>query len=263
MEMFSLLCTMLTAASASDGATLVERVVQAHGARNLVDAELSFSFRDVTYVAERHADGRFRYARRIAGVREILDNDGPRFEGTDGPLPMPHGVARARARELNSVVYFASLPLGLLDPAVRPVSAGRQEVSGEVFDVLEVRFTEEGGGDDHDDVFRYWVEPKTGRIAYMAYSFSRGGGGVRFRVPTRVREVEGAVFIDWDNFGQVEQVPLGALPGLWSRGELEKLSEIKLESIRVAPHRSRAAKPRRRRRRQLRTTEGPRGRRDR
>jgi len=46
---------------------------------------------------------------------------------------------------------------------------------------LEVTFKEEGGGEDHEDKFMYWVNTQDYRIDYMAYSYCEEDCGYRFR----------------------------------------------------------------------------------
>lgn len=217
------------------GERLIERAVEAHRARKLASATVEFSFRDVPYRMTRDA-GRFRYERWPApGRREVLTNRGFTLYIHGRPAKLSPVAAAARSRSLNSVVYFASLPYVLLDPAVRARAVGPQGVGGRALDVVEVRFVAEGGGEDHDDVFRYWFDPETGELAYLAYSFTRGQGGVRFRERTGVVVSEGVKLVNWANFGLPDpSVDLASLPELWSRGELPRLSNVELEDVEVS-----------------------------
>lgn len=217
-------------AAVRQGKAILRRAIEAHGADRLARARVGFTFRGNRFEMTRDG-GRFRYARGPAGREDVLDNDG--YTVWRGG----RRVSASGGSGVNSVVYFASLPYGLEDPAVRAHAVGTQTVKGRTFDVVEVRFVEAGGGADHDDVFRYWVDAKTGRLAYLAYLFHTGGGGVRFRVATESVEAGGVVFLQWDNYG-VDGDPsspaLSALPDLWVKGGLPKLSEIRIEDVRLS-----------------------------
>jgi len=218
---------------ARSGEALVQRVVVAHRATALRDASLQFFFRGVAYRMTR-SGGEYRYE-RWPGPRqhEVLTNEGYQLLVDGEPAKLSKAMLAARARDLNSVVYFASLPYPLLDTAVHPRALGRDEVDGQSLDVLEVTFDEADGGEDHDDVFRYWLEPETGRMRYLAYSFARSGGGVRFRVATSTATAGEAILVNWTNYGVDDvDVPLDSLPDLWSQGRLPKLSTIELEQLR-------------------------------
>lgn len=233
---------------AAPGARLVQRVVDAHGAARLGDASVDFVFRGTPYRMTR-SGGRYRYE-RWPGPRqhEVLTNRGYRMLVDGEPAKLSKAMMAARAQDLNSVVYFASLPYPLLDPAVRPQRAGRQTVDGIEHDVLEVRFAEAGGGEDHDDVFRYWLDPESGRMRYLAYAFARSGGGVRFRAATATQTVGGVTFVDWTNFGVDDpKVPLESLPDRWAQGALPELSDVAVDGVQVTAPRfdgRRSAPPR-------------------
>ncbi len=182
--------------------------------------------------------GTFRFERWTKGtsaaIHEILGNDGFLITVDGRPHQLAAAARGARERSLNSVVYFASLPYVLEDPAVRPRAQPAADIGGQRYETVEVRFAREGGGVDHDDVFRYWFDPKTGQLDYLAYRFHTNRGGVRFRVATRHSEVSGIVFVQWDNFGVDDKtIPLDALPALWGQGKLPKLSSIELDGLRV------------------------------
>jgi hypothetical protein len=215
-------------ADAADADGLIRAAVRAHGADRLRRGRWAFGFRGDRYVMARDG-GRFRYERHTAqGQVEVLDNGGFEVRRDGRPVDLDPAQEAARRNALNAVVYFASLPLPLLDPAVRAQRLPDQKVEGVPHPVVEVRFAEEGGGTDHEDVFRYWFDPETGRIARFAYSFRTGGGGVRYRVPIQTRRVRGFAFVDWENHGLDDpNVPLAALPDLHAAGNLRRISTIR------------------------------------
>jgi hypothetical protein len=121
---------------------------------------------------------------------------------------------------INSVVYFAMLPFKLNDKAVN-----------KTYDVIGVTFKKEGGGDDYDDVFHYWINTTTNKIDYLAYKYHVNGGGVRFRRAYNVRNIDGIIFQDYVNYKAKKDVVLRDLPTLFEDGKLKELSKIKTEHI--------------------------------
>jgi hypothetical protein len=132
---------------------------------------------------------------------------------------------------LNSVIYFATLPHKLNDAAVNLGHGGTLTIDGRTYDALDVNFDKEGGGVDHDDNFRYWINQETHRIDYLAYDYLTNGGGVRFRSAYNPRVVDGVLFQDYINF----KAPLGSaladLPSMFENETLEKLSVIATEDV--------------------------------
>ncbi|MEM1023707.1 MAG: DUF6503 family protein [Myxococcota bacterium] len=234
----SLFLALALSSTPLDGPGLIRRAIEAHGVERLRTARVEFVFRGERFAMARR-QGRFLYERlrqTVNGRRErlVLGNEGAGLFLNGRPVNVPPDQLAVLGENLNSVVYFASLPLPLLDAAVQVERRPDQAVGGVQYQVLKVRFREEGGGSDHDDEFRYWLDRQTGLIAFMAYSYGRNEGGVRFRVPIKKHEVEGVVFTDWANFGnEDERTPLDELPQLWEAGTLPKLSEIVLEQIRI------------------------------
>ncbi len=221
------------------GRDIIRRAVRAHGHDKLAEATVQFRFRGTPYRMSRRG-GRYRFERTVRRngrvLAEVLTNDGyaPTLDGQ--PLSLPAPQRDARRRSLNSVVYFASIPFVLEDPAVRPRAGEPMTIKGRIYDTVEVRFTADGGGDDHDDVFLYWFDRETARLDYLAYSFRTGEGGVRLRVATDHTEVGGMTFIQWENYGLPDRrIPLDTLPARWLESRLPRLSAIRLDALTRVP----------------------------
>jgi hypothetical protein len=213
--------------------------VEAAGLQEPKALELRFRFRGTPY--RLWLDGQ-----RTIYQREVPSDDGAptrtdRLEGdvftstvAGSPVPLPADQAGALRRSLNSVGYFALLPRPLLDEAVLATSLGTTTLGGQTWHTVEVRFREEGGGDDHDDVFRYWIHPETHRLGYLAYTFATGKGGVRVRRATRAHEVDGVVLLDWVNLGRNGQgLSIDDAVRDLDAGTLPELSTIELEGVQV------------------------------
>ena len=229
------LAALPAAASVEEGKKLIRQAIEAHGQNAFGDASFAFSFRGVPYRVAR-SNGLYRYERTVTtqgtAVHEVLQNSGFTASVAGNVLTLSPRVQGSRERSLNSVVYFASLPYVLEDRAVQPRAVGEVEIGERRYRVVEVRFAREGGGVDHDDVFRYWFDAESGRLDYLAYRFHTNKGGVRFRVATEHPVVGGVTFIQWDNYGVDDKsLDLKSLPERWRSGKLPKLSTIRLDSI--------------------------------
>ncbi len=220
---------------------VVRRAIDVHGSERLRDAEVHFDFRGEPFSMDRKPSGTFRYAVETRGsgcmsggpAKIVVSNGGTeRFvDGEESPRWFDILEYMDYAK-VNSVVYFASMPLPILDPAVQLHDAGTEELDGETLRRVRVTFAEKGGGADHEDEFMFWFRESDGRMAYLAYSYYTNGGGVRFRVPKNPREIQDAWFFDYDNYQAKDlETPLQDLLAMHREGKLEKVSEVLTENV--------------------------------
>lgn len=221
----------------------VDRAIAAHGSERLDGAVVSFSFRERRYTAT-HDGGRFSYERAFTDslgrdVRDVLDNDGVRRFVGGAPEPLTAKEAASVTSGVNSVIYFALLPAKLDDPAVRGRHLGTTTIAGEPYDEVEITFTEDGGGVDHDDRFVYWIHRERDTIDFLAYRFHVDGGGTRFREAFNTREVGGIRFTDYRNYTADREnshfVRIEDYEDAFARGETDLYSEILTEDVVVRP----------------------------
>ncbi|MFD2202844.1 DUF6503 family protein [Shivajiella indica] len=216
---------------------IVDRSIQAHGGKLFEKAKISFDFRERYYEIFK-SPKRYEYIREFTDstgmVRDVLNNDG--FQRTiNGKLAaLTDERTGAFTRSVNSVAYFAYLPYGLNDPAVFKTYLGEDEIDGKKYFLVQVTFSEEGGGEDFDDVFLYWFNQDNYLIDYLAYSYHTDGGGVRFRKAIQQHEVGGLILQDYENYKPEDKnTPVFEMGKLYKSDKLELLSEILLENIRV------------------------------
>jgi hypothetical protein len=136
---------------------------------------------------------------------------------------------------VNSVHYFSVLPYGLNDLAVKKTLLEAVLIKNKMYDTVKVTFNQDGGGEDFEDVFMYWINKETSKIDYLAYSYNEvDGKGIRFREAYNERYVEGIRFVDYNNYKpKSTSISLINLPQLFKKGGLELLSKIELETITI------------------------------
>lgn len=218
---------------------IVDRAIAESGGDRYRTDNFEFYFRDRLYRLTRENGQRILWRHTFTDSGEIKDKLTPngllRFHD-DRHIMIPDSMARKYGNSVNSVHYFAYLPYGLNDAAVQKRALGRKRINGIPYQKVEIRFAEEGGGEDFEDVFLYWFNEETGKPDYLAYEYHTDGGGIRLRVAKNERYVNGIRFVDYDNYKPKEPgVRLHQIDSLYLAGRLELLSEIKLDSVRVIP----------------------------
>ena len=216
---------------------IIEKSVQVYG-WNQKEFSIVFDFRDYRYKLTRKPDF-FSYQRSTFKkgvlVRDIMTSNSKLKRYLDeNPFILSDSLTDIYSNSLNSVMYFFQLPRPLNDPAVIVNYNGEKAISNKVYWTLKVKFQEKDGGKDFQDEFRYWIDPKSGYIDYLAYSYLTDGGGTRFRKAKNIRENNGFIFQDYTNFRPVKKfTPLDSLPILYEKGELILVSEIENKNIKV------------------------------
>lgn len=221
--------------SANDRATyILDEAMKAHGGALYQNASYQFVFRNnlysfkndgqkYCYTAMKNKDEDTTY--------DVLNNDGLIRTINQVDQNLSTSDQAKYSGGINSVIYFATLPYKLKDPAVNKSYKGTTSIKGETYEVLEITFNQEGGGRDHDDTFHYWLNKETHLIDYLAYNYAVGKGGVRFRAAYNTRNIDGVVFQDYINYKAEIGTPLIDLPKLYEADQLKKLSVIATEDV--------------------------------
>lgn len=232
-----LILTLLISCSDSktelDAQQIIDKTIIASGSELLNTSKLTFKFRDKFYSAERN-NGAFLLSRSFDSITDELSNKRFVRKIRNEELILPDSIANNFKNAVNSVHYFAVLPYGLNDQAVIKKKLNSIEIKGTEFYKIEIRFSEEGGGEDFDDVFVYWINKENFLIHYLAYQFHTNGGGFRFREVTSEIMVNGVRFVNYDNYKPNK--PLDSLKNIdtyFLNGDLVKISEINLEDIQL------------------------------
>ena len=148
---------------------------------------------------------------------------------------VPDSMAVKYSASVNSVHYFSVLPYGLNDAAVNKQLMNDVLVKNKMYSTVKVTFAQDGGGEDFEDVFMYWVNKETSKIDYLAYSYNEDDGkGIRLREAYNERYVDGVRFVDYKNYKPIDaSISLTDLPLLFEKEKQKLLSKIELENIEV------------------------------
>ena len=219
-----------------DPQVLVDQAISAHGA-NFSGRKVSFDFRDRTYTLRKGKELTYIRAWQddsLGFVQDILINgkNFTRFQDGDS-VDLDEEWTGKYARSVNSVFYFFQIPYVLNDPAAIKKYVGEFEIKGEPYLGIQVTFVEEGGGEDHEDIFIYWIHKEFSTVDFFAYSYITDGGGVRFRESINRRKAGGLLVQDYINYKADKGTPLQTLPDLFDQGELEELSRIENTKVKV------------------------------
>ena len=129
-------------------------------------------------------------------------------------------------------MYFFQLPKPLQDSSVIKVLMSSIEINGYAYWTIKVTFKEEGGGEDYQDEYRYWINQNNYEIDFLAYNYQSDGGGTRFRRAINKRKINGMFFQDYENYKPFQIFEqLDNLPKLFEQGNLELISLIENKNI--------------------------------
>jgi hypothetical protein len=213
---------------------ILQETIKVHGGDLYDQAEYEFIFRDKKYTFKNNGTN-YTYtvesSKDNTTTLDVLANGSFSRKVNNQPVTLSDKKENSAKNAVNSVIYFATLPHKLNDPAVNTTFVEATTIKGKKYDVLKVTFNEEGGGDDHDDEYHYWINQETKKIDYLAYNYQVNGGGVRFRSAYNVRVVDGITFQDYINYKAEVGTPLKELPALYEQGNLKELSKIETEKV--------------------------------
>jgi len=223
-----------------DAQQIIDEVILKHGGMRYENSKISFDFRG-KHFSRKRSDGKFIYRKvstDTSGIITVDEMDNNIFDrGVDGKLMELSDKEREGGRaSLNSVIYFALLPFRLNDESVGKKYLGTYNVKGSDYIKVEITFAQEGGGEDFDDIYVYWIHEQNKTLDYLAYSFAeRKTTGYRFRSFYNRREVNGIIFQDYENYKPENSADFypGDMDRMFADGSLELLSKIELENVQV------------------------------
>jgi len=218
---------------------IVDKAIEVSGMKKMRNAEASFTFREHTYEYKRQT-GHFTYTRigknrDSSLVRDVYTYKGFSRHVADTVVNLTEKRKNAYTNSVNSVMYFAFLPLWLKDPAVVLENKGTAFIKGKEYHKIRVTFKKEAGGDDFEDVFLYWFDVADYTMDYLAYKYFTGKGGMRFREAFNQRTVDGVTLQDYRNMQPKikDGIPFEQIEKAFENNELEELSIIELENVKI------------------------------
>ncbi|SHI98176.1 hypothetical protein SAMN04488096_106193 [Mesonia phycicola] len=221
------------------GAEIINTVIDSAGGNLYETATIEFTFRDATYKSIRNC-GMFEFSRKKTDnngnqTLETVSNLGFNYLKNEKEEDLADTLVTKYTNSINSVLYFAQLPFGLNDSAVRKELIAEDSIQGKPYYKIQVNFAEEGGGEDFQDIYVYWVNKNNYHVDYLAYSYEVNGGGMRFREAVNPREIKGIRFVDYKNYAPKKGTSpkLEDLDDLFEENELELFSTIENEDIQV------------------------------
>jgi len=218
---------------------VVDKAINYIGGEQFKTSEIEFDFRDRHYKALRNG-WKFQYERiwkdSLDEIKDVLSNTGFKRFVNDSLVAVPDSMAVKYTSSVNAVHYFSILPFGLNDKAVNKYNLGTVEVKGKTYYKIKVTFNEEGGGEDFEDVFVYWINAETFEVDYLSYSYEEDNNdiGLRFREAYNRRTVNGLTFTDYNNYKSPDELAnVENMDSLFVANTLQLLSKIELENINV------------------------------
>jgi len=216
---------------------IVDFAILASGTHNFANAKVSFDFRNKSYTSIGEC-GAFHFKRKFTSNDTLIEDDFDQKKLTrkvnGEKIKLNDSIANLYAESINSVFYFVQLPYRLNDEAVQKELLGQEKIHDKEYFKIQVTFQEDGGGQDYEDIYLYWINSENYSIDYLAYSFLVNGGGLRFREAYNAREVNGIKFVDYRNFDvQNKHAKLEELGQLHEKEELKLLSTIEKSNIKV------------------------------
>ena len=228
-------------ASLESAEDIVKKSIEVSGGNLFDHSQIDFDFRDVHYEAIRDK-GKFKLERHfndsLSEIKDVLSNSGfERF--SDGKkVQLADSTVSKYSNSVNSVHYFSVLPYGLNGKAVHKEYLGSIKIKDKDYHKIKVTFSEDGGGEDFEDEFIYWIDKTLFTVDYLAYTYKEndGGQGFRFREAYNVRMINGLRFADFNNFKpETSKIKLEAMDELFNANKLQLLSKIELKNIEVTP----------------------------
>lgn len=233
------LCFSCTETKSPTAQEIVDKAIETVGGDVIADASVHFKFRDYYYKATRSNGNRTLERCTDAECQvqqDVLQGDGEfvRFRES-APITLSDSLKQLYGNSVNSVHYFSVLPYGLNDAAVTKTLVDEAVVKGQAYYRILVKFAEEGGGEDFEDEYMYWIHKEKYTVDYLAYNYRVNEGGTRFREAYNERIVNGIRFVDYNNYKANEKFPpLVTLDSLYENKALQLLSKIELEQVTVS-----------------------------
>ena len=223
----------------TDAEIIINKSIEVSGGERFRNSTVDFLFRKRTYRAIRYQNYFLLTRTTIDANDTIVDvlNSHAEFSRfiNQRKIEIHDTMASKYKSSVNVVHYFSVLPYGLNDAAVKKSFLDKVKINNAEYYKIKVTFDVEGGGEDYDDVFIYWINTNTFKADYLGYSYAETDGiGYRFREALNERYIEGIRFVDYNNYKPKNKTDnVEVLDSLFVHSQLKLLSKIELENIKV------------------------------
>lgn len=209
-----------------------------YGSDLIDEHRVTFQLREYNYVWDYTGNSRLQERITIDSIgNRIKDSwSGENFYRiiNQDTVPLTEEAIQKYKNSINSVFYFAFLPKSLTDPAVNAILLESVIIKDQPYHKIKVTFTEEGGGEDYEDIFLYWIHQKSFKLDYMAYQYFTEGGGMRFREAVNHHKVDDIILQDYNNYKPTYEVDnFLHIDSLYMNDELTLVSRINLENLSI------------------------------
>ena len=216
---------------------IIDHSIEAYGGQKVFNSVIEFDFRNRHYLAKYH-NYKYQLKRTFSDSTgqfvDELNNDGFARTQNDSLVVLDEKWTGKYSRSVNSVIYFFRIPFILKDEAVKPELLETVTIKEQSYFKIRVSFSEEGGGDDFDDSFIYWINKDNYLIDYFAYSYSTDGGGKRFREAINPRTINGLYTVDYINYEPMDmKVEIEKYDQYYVEGGMKELSRIENENVSI------------------------------
>ncbi|HEY9184187.1 MAG TPA: DUF6503 family protein [Salegentibacter sp.] len=216
---------------------IIEKTIEFAGGENYKKATISFNFREYTYKSERNGL-EFSLERQFTeasdSIRDVVSNSGLQRYVNDSLRIISDSLLSRLNKEIKTVHYFAHLPYGLDNRGLVKDLVGDTQIKGEPYFQLKMVYGQAAPGVAGHDEFMFWIHKNDYTLDYLAYKFVEEEDGIRFRAAYNPRFIKGIRFVDYKNFTfRNPNTDLSELPELYENNELELLSTIDTEILRV------------------------------
>ncbi len=216
---------------------IIDHSIEAYGGQKVFNSVIEFDFRNRHYLAK-YYNHKYQLKRTFSDSTgqfvDELNNDGFTRTHNDSLVVLDEKWTGKYSRSVNSVIYFFRIPFILKDGAVKPELLGSATIKEQSYFKIRVSFSEEGGGDDFDDSFIYWINKDNYLIDYFAYSYSTDGGGKRFREAINPRTINGLYTVDYINYEPMDmKVEIENYDQYFVEAGMKELSRIENENVSI------------------------------
>ncbi|MBA4054870.1 MAG: hypothetical protein C0490_09175, partial [Marivirga sp.] len=137
--LFSIL--VIACSSQTDPQNIIDKAIETAGGEKFLNSTISFDFRGRHYITRRKG-GIFSHERvfkdSVSTIHDFLTNEGFHREVNGVKAVIPDSMAAKYTRSVNSTIYFALLPYGLNDPAVKKKFLGKTAFDSQPYFIVEV-----------------------------------------------------------------------------------------------------------------------------